>query len=63
MSLSAEGSDAFDRFASASLEDLTEVVGPVAAKSIVDYFQDKDNQRTVLGLKKAGVKLSGRGRK
>ena len=61
--MSAECSDAFDRFVSASLEELTEIVGPVAAKSIVDYFQNKDNQRIILRLKKAGVRLSDGGHK
>lgn len=55
--MSAEG--AFSRFASASLEELTEIVGPKRAQSIVDYFQDENNQRIVLNLRKFGVDLDG----
>ncbi|MCK4414938.1 MAG: hypothetical protein KAY32_15495 [Candidatus Eisenbacteria sp.] len=55
--MSAKG--AFGRLASSSLEELTKTVGPVAAKSVFDYFQDEDNQRIVLNLKKAGVDLDG----
>ena len=55
--MSAEG--AFDRLASASLEELTKVVGPKRAKSIADYFQDKGNQQVILKLKMAGVNLDG----
>lgn len=51
--------DAFGRFASASLEELTGIVGPVAAESIVNYFKDKNNQQIIIKLKEAGVDLDG----
>lgn len=47
----------FDRLVSASEEELTSIVGPVAARSIVVFFKDKDNQNMVRRLKMSGVRL------
>jgi len=55
MSLSIE--TAFDRLASASLEELTKIVGPKTARSVFDYFRNKSNQKIIIKLKKAGVNL------
>ncbi|MBV8671723.1 MAG: NAD-dependent DNA ligase LigA [Candidatus Eremiobacteraeota bacterium] len=50
-----------DELASASVETLqaTEQIGPRIAQSIVEYFDQKPNQRVIEKLRRAGVTLQG----
>jgi len=55
----AENSCSFEKLKNASLEELQKImdIGPVVAKSIYDFFQEKRNLKFIEKLKKVGVEI------
>jgi len=55
----AENFCSFEKLKNASLEELQKImdIGPVVAKSIYDFFQEKRNLKFIEKLKKVGVKI------
>ncbi|MCP4706112.1 MAG: NAD-dependent DNA ligase LigA, partial [candidate division Zixibacteria bacterium] len=53
----AEYFEDFDKIIIATLDELTEIngIGPIMAKSIIEYFANSGNQKMIKKMKKAGV--------
>lgn len=63
--LLAQKYESLDRLMEASYEELTQIpdIGPVIAKSFIDYFANKDNQEEIEKLKDLGINMTYTGKK
>lgn len=63
--LLAQKYESLDRLMEANYEELTQIpdIGPIIAKSLIDYFANKDNQEEIEKLKDLGINMTYTGKK